>query len=118
VIFQLVPEAPSMPSAPEPVDVTLPVEVIVRGLSVFAKTTGPVSAVLIVRLIGTAPSFSENANELAGQLSWLVQTNLMKLKCFLGTSLFMNAVSSVTSKLGLIESLIRTIVTSLTLFPE
>jgi hypothetical protein len=40
---------PSMPSFPAPVEVTVPVEVMVRGLSVAGlRVTGPVTPVLIV----------------------------------------------------------------------
>jgi len=57
VMFEFVPVAPLMPSAPEPVEVTLPVAVIVKGLPVVFKTTGPLIAVLIVGLIETAPKY-------------------------------------------------------------
>ena len=52
VIVQVVPVPPSMPSTPEPVEVTLPVLVMVRGLSAVLRTTGPVVLVLIVFDIG------------------------------------------------------------------
>ena len=43
-----VPIGPSTPSAPAPVDVTVPVLVMVSGLSPAARTTGPVILLLIV----------------------------------------------------------------------
>src|SRR6266567_7800407 len=45
-----------MASAPEAVAVTLPELVIVKGLSVVAKTSFPLIALLIVRAIDVAPS--------------------------------------------------------------
>ena len=48
VIVQAVPDGPSMPSAAAPVDVTLPVLVMVRGLFVLPRVTGPLMLVLIV----------------------------------------------------------------------
>src|ERR1700720_3869985 len=51
VIVQVVPVPPSMPSA-DPVEVTVPVLVMVRGLSAVPRTTGPVVLLLIVFDIG------------------------------------------------------------------
>jgi hypothetical protein len=51
VIVQVVPVPPSMPSA-DPVEVTVPVLVMYRGLSVVPRTTGPVVPLLIVLDIG------------------------------------------------------------------
>jgi hypothetical protein len=51
-MVQVVPVGPSTPSFPVPVEVTLPVVVIVSGLSVGASTTGPVTLVLMVRPLG------------------------------------------------------------------
>jgi hypothetical protein len=50
-IVQVVPVPPSMPSA-DPVEVTVPVLVMYRGLSVVPRTTGPVVLLLIVFDIG------------------------------------------------------------------
>jgi hypothetical protein len=51
VIVQVVGAPPSMPSA-EPVEVTVPVLVMYRGLSAVPKITGPVVLLLIVLDIG------------------------------------------------------------------
>src|SRR5664280_1170305 len=51
VIVQAVPVPPSMPSA-DPVEVTVPVLVMYRGVSAVPRTTGPVVALLIVVAIG------------------------------------------------------------------
>ena len=50
-IVQVVPVPPSMPSA-VPVEVTVPVLVMYRGLSAVPRTTGPVVLLLIVVAIG------------------------------------------------------------------
>jgi hypothetical protein len=51
VIVQVVPVPPSTPSA-DPVEVTVPVLVMDRGLSAVPRTTGPVVLLLIVLDIG------------------------------------------------------------------
>jgi hypothetical protein len=50
-IVQVVPVPPSMPSE-DPVEVTVPVLVMERGLSAVPRTTGPVVLLLIVLDIG------------------------------------------------------------------
>jgi hypothetical protein len=59
-IVQVVPAPPSMPSA-VPAEVTVPVPVMYRGLSVAgARTTGPVTLLLIVVDIGSTQLFESN----------------------------------------------------------
>jgi hypothetical protein len=48
VMAQAVPDAPSMPSMLEPVEVIFPLLVMLRGLLVELRTYGPMIALLIV----------------------------------------------------------------------
>ena len=48
LIVQVVPVPPSMPSAPEPVEVTEPAVVMDKGLPAALRTTGPAVLLLIV----------------------------------------------------------------------
>jgi len=52
VMVQVIPAPPSMPSFPAPLDVTVPVLVMLSGSSAWPRTTGPVLLVLIVLAIG------------------------------------------------------------------
>src|SRR3977135_530732 len=47
-MVQVVPDAPRMPSTPEPVEVPVPVLVMVSGVSTVRRTTGPTVLLLIV----------------------------------------------------------------------
>ena len=58
-IVQVVPAPPSMPSA-EPVEVTVPVLVMYKGLSAAPRTTGPVVLLLIVLDMVYAQSLAGN----------------------------------------------------------
>ena len=61
-IVQVVPVTASIPSA-EPVEVTVPVLVMYRGLSVAARTTGPVVLLLIVLDIGSSQMLSRQRRD-------------------------------------------------------